>query len=214
MYYFFIYVLLFCEGMASLISLMYWNKNKNIELKYFSLYLTFIFLVECLGKVSQYMQWNQFNLHLFLDFVIPIEFLFCFWFLSKLNNSSRIKKTVVVFSITYLIALIFDNIIVTNTYFNEISYTLGNLYLLILIIINLLKLISSDDIINFQTNPFFYIYIGLLIFYLGTFPFYGFKNLWAFNKNIRNYYGYVALALNCVMYCMFTISFICKSPKS
>lgn len=214
MHQFLLIFLLFCQGITFLTGMLYWSKIKNSIWKYFVIYLGFIFLSECLGKFSVYMQWNSFNIAYFHYIVIPLEFLFYFWFLAYLNKSINSKKVAIIFSSIYLLSLILENLFSAHNLFLVISYSIGNLFLLILIIKIVMELMNGESIINFYTNPIFYLIIGLLLFYLGTFPFYAFKNIWYSFPKIGNRYYFIATILNCIMYCMFTFSFLCKRHKS
>jgi hypothetical protein len=210
-----IFSLLFLQGLAAVVGWLFRPKFKNTILGTFPFYLTFIFLGECVGFFTQKPEWKQLNETLHEFFIIPIEFIYFFWLLSKATAGAKSKKILFPFILLYLVSLVIENLIKTQFIFLSISYTLGNLLLLILIIRYLFQLISSDEILTYSSNPFFYISIGLLLFYLGTFPFYALKNyLWAYHKQIGLYYWYSMMVLNCMMYAMFTLSFIWRPRKS
>ncbi len=57
------------------------------------------------------------------------------------------------------------------------SYTIGVFLLAILSFLEFLKQIKSDEILNFKGNKMFYINIGVLIFYIGTLPFFAFDKI-------------------------------------
>lgn len=60
----------------------------------------------------------------------------------------------------------------------------------------------------------FWISLGLLIYYLGAFPYYGMRNVLAKEyKEIYITYGYIIYVLDILMYVMFTISFIWGKPN-
>lgn len=209
MYHYFVYLLLFCEGMASLVSLIYWKRNENNEMKYFSLYLTFIFLSEVFGHITQKLLLNNINQMYFEYFVIPLEFLFFFWLYSTQAKSKFQKKIIYSFAIIYILLFLLDFILAKNLQlFLSISYMVG-IFLSFLVTFNYLYQNIKEGDLN---NPYIYISIGLIIFYIGTFPFYGIKNyLWTHYRIIGHNYWYVTIILNCIMYCLFTISFLCKN---
>ncbi len=60
----------------------------------------------------------------------------------------------------------------------------------------------------------FWVSLGLLLYYLGTFPYYGLRN--TFVKDFHDVfvtYTYIEYFLNSLMYLMFTISFIWGNPN-
>ena len=65
-----------------------------------------------------------------------------------------------------------------------------------------------------QRNKMFYINIGIMLFYVGTLPFFGLYNLIVKEPEIWNIYYLYFLLSNCLMYLLFTASFIWGKPKS
>lgn len=100
------------------------------------------------------------------------------------------------------------------TIFNSFSSTVGNLLLLILIWSFFIQLVSSNAILTFRRNMLFWVSLGLLLFYLGAFPYYGLRNILARDfKEVYIIYTYIVYVLDILMYVMFTISFIWGKPN-
>jgi hypothetical protein len=60
----------------------------------------------------------------------------------------------------------------------------------------------------------FWTALGLIIFYLGTFPLYALRNtLVKHYLSVFTGYYYVSFVLNYCMYILFSIGFICHKPK-
>jgi len=203
------------EGIACITGLCSWQKARHSVWKYFIIYLFFIFSSELFGLLCMNKGWKEIDQLYFTFVVIPAEFIF-FYVLFAYHSTSKSYKIFAYLSVLfYLLSLFIENTGTHRPEFFSISYTVGNLLLLLLIFMYLYKYLQSDDLIQIRSNPLIYVSIGLLIFYIGAFPFYGLKNyLWSSYKVIGTNYWYFATILNCLMYCMFTISFLWGKHKS
>src|SRR6185312_7155537 len=77
-------------------------------------------------------------------------------------------------------------------FFYSFSYTVGNFLLLILILNFFIRLATSDAIITFRQNMLFWMSLGMLIYYLGSFPYFGLRNTIAYNyREINITYNYI-----------------------
>ncbi len=60
----------------------------------------------------------------------------------------------------------------------------------------------------------FWVSLGLLLYYLGAFPYYGLRNVLARDfQGVYITYTYIVYVLDILMYLMFTISFIWGKPN-
>ena len=75
------------------------------------------------------------------------------------------------------------------------------------------KQIKNDDILEFSKNKMFYINIGLVLFYVGTLPFFGLYKLLIKEIEIWNGYYLYFMVSNCIMYLLFAASFIWGKVK-
>lgn len=215
MYSYFIYTLLCLEGIAACVGLYFSSKYPSKTNKPFAYYLISIFLLEVSTRILVINNLMHTASNLIEYAAIPLEFVFLYWFIIQLSQYTEKAKIFLMASLTYLMSFIIETFFKATFEFLNISYTVGNLFLLILVLKCMYDFMNSNDILKFLYSPIFYICIGLLLFYLGTFPFYAIKNvLWAEFKTIGLKYWYTAMALNCIMYCMFTISFLCHKQKS
>ncbi|MCC7030540.1 MAG: hypothetical protein IT257_09560 [Chitinophagaceae bacterium] len=207
--------LMIAEGIACITGLLSWKKARDSVWKYFIIYLLFVFTSELFGLLCMYRGWKEIDQLYFTFVVIPAEFIF-FYFLFAYHSTSKSYRRFAYLSVLfYLLSLFIENTGTHRPEFFSISYTVGNLLLLLLIFMYLYKYLQSDELIQIRSNPLIYVSIGLLIFYIGAFPFYGLKNyLWSSYKVIGTNYWYFATILNCLMYCMFTISFLWGKHKS
>lgn len=193
---------------------VYFFKNLQKEyLKIFVVLLGFIFFSEMIGKYLKHIDAHSMNVIWYGFISLPIQFMTFFWLYSK-RNSSRILF--ILPTVFYLSSLLIEVIILNGKeyMFSNLTYTVGNLLLLILIVNYLYRLLRSNDILYFKKDPFFWISLGQLIFYLPTIPFYFFMQ-YLYDSNINFYinYYYFATCLNCIMYVCYAISFVWKKAN-
>jgi len=203
------------EIVACLTGFFYFKKFKKTSGAVFIFYLLFIVLCENLVAVLNFFADHKFDY--FIDlfyrfFVIPVEFVFYYWLFFVSFKNSTSKWLPIVCAGIYIVSLVSDFLYFNkiNMYFDSISYTIGNLLLLVLILRFFINLVTSNSILDFKRNPMFWISLGLLVYYLGSFPFYGLFNLLSTkHSDWFNAYFLLSNALDCVMYLLFAISFIC-----
>lgn len=197
------------EITAFLTGLYFYTQLEKKYLKLFVALLGFIVLTELLGKYFKYNNQSTISNTILYGYIsIPIQFIGYYWLYSK-RNSNRI--IFVVPTMLYLGCLLLEYISIKGKdyIFSNLTYTLGNILLLIIIVHYLYKLITSHEILHFKKDPFFWISIGQLIFYLPTIPFYFFLH-YIREANLSFYinYYYFAISLNCIMYVCYSLSFI------
>ena len=97
----------------------------------------------------------------------------------------------------------------------SLSFTMGIVFFCILVIMEFLKQIKSDEILYFKENKMFYIIVGVILGYLGTFPFLTFnKILYTNHIQIWNVLYVFYMFLNSLMYLLFAASFIWGKRQS
>ena len=184
---------------------------------YFPFYLLFIVLSEFLGDYLKVHNMVYENIHFFNYFEIPIEFNFSFWLFFNFFKNTRYRMLPIICSVIYLLCWIIDIVYLSRLrfFFYSFSYTIGNLVLLVLILLYFIQLVMSDAILSFRENMMFWVSLGLLLYYLGSFPYYGLHNTIAFKyREINIAYTYIVDILDCLMYLMFTFSFIWGKPNT
>ena len=202
---------------ACITGFIHWAKVKKTFWKVFPIYLFFVVCSETFGIYSTYYKYYEISRCFFDYFEIPTEFLFFFWLFHKNFKAYKFKILPIICAGLYLGSWIAE-IIYFHTdvnHFLSLSYTVGNLLLLVLIVCFFYKLINSELILGFKNNRLFWISTGLLIFYLGSFPYFGLENLMVRNyTNLFYFFRNIMLVLNSVMYIMFTLSFIWGKQNS
>jgi hypothetical protein len=199
-------LLLYTEGFSAVISLLYYKSVKNNFWKFFAFYLIIIFLCEVLGK--WWTNWNIISKAEYYNYlVIPLQFIFLYWLYAV---KSMERKTLFFFlSILYLVSFV-----PSELYFKgskiifSFNYTFGSLLMMILVVMEYYKQITSSDIIYFYRNKMFFINLGVTLFYIGTLPFWTFYYPLIEYTEIWNSYFIYFLVSGIIMYLLFSASFI------
>jgi hypothetical protein len=200
------------EGLAAVISLLYYSRIKDQYWKYFVFYLVFIFLSESVGR------WGDHFIHYskgaFYNYlVIPVQFIFFYWLYA--TKSFGKPKLFIILSLLYLLSFIPSEFLFsTDKIMFSLNYTFGCLILMILVIMEYYKQINSANILHFDKNRMFYINLGVTLFYIGTLPFWTFFSLIKEYKEIFNIYYNYFLISGIIMYSLFSISFIWGKQNS
>lgn len=202
----------YTELFSAFIAILFYRKINKTYWKWFVIYLIFINLAELYSKFGLE-NFTHLRKYYYDFFIIPIEFLFFYWLYAK--KSLKLEK---LFWLSYIIYFIFYILHLFNfdkvRLISSMSYTVGVLFLAIMVYLEFIKQIKSDEIINFHKNKMFYINIGILLFYVGTLPFFAFdKQLYLNNNELwSNYKTFFLLSVN-IMYLLFAASFIWGKPK-
>lgn len=204
--------LIWIELIAAIFALFYWNKLKNSHWKWFIVYLCVIFIVEAFSRWGLKNNPN-YRVYLYDFFGIPVQFLFFYW----LYAIKSLKNYMLFWACTLLYALSFlpyFTLFARESIVYSLSYTVGNVLLLLMVFLEILKQIKSEKILLFRSNFMFYINIGIIVFYIGTLPFFSFYGL--ILKDLQfwtNYYIFFMVA-NHIMYLLFISAFLWGKPNT
>ncbi|MES2417178.1 MAG: hypothetical protein V4541_03270 [Bacteroidota bacterium] len=204
--------LIWVQLLAAIVALIYLPKLKHSYWKWFVLYLCLIFIVEALSK------WGlkahaSYRSYLYDFFGIPIQFLFFYWLyaIKSLKNKGLFWICTLLYGISFLP---YFTIFEKGNIVYSLSYTVGNILLMIMVLLEIFKQIKSEKILLFRENFMFYINIGIMLFYIGTLPFFSFYGLILKNESLwNNYYIFFMLA-NHIMYLLFISAFIWGKPST
>ncbi|WP_298140836.1 hypothetical protein [Flavobacterium sp.] len=201
------------EGLSAFLGILFYNKVKSTYWKYFAWYCILIFLNEVISLfvLKNYLEFKKY----FFDiYAIPIQFIFFFWLyaLKSLKNVTLFKFSIFIYFISFLPHLFYEK---EHGLINSMSYTIACLILLVLCVLEFKKQVISDDIIYFKTNKMFYINLGVLLFYVGTMPFYAFMQYFYNNHPVVFVvYKYYSISVGILMYLLFSASFIWGKSKT
>ena len=210
-------ILLATEIICALIAIGTFKKWKGTYWSYFILYLAFIAIAESVGYYLRTHELRDVSQAMYTFIVIPVEFLFFFWLFTKLLPSRQASVIAITGACIYIACVLLEEFVVKieGFYFHSLSYTVGNIFLLILIFVLMNRLLDSKELSKLQSNASFWLIAGLLTFYLLSFPFYGLFNYLVNNmKEFSRSYYKATLILNCLMYLMFLTGLLWAKPKS
>jgi hypothetical protein len=205
------------EAAACIAGFLNWRKIRHSYWKWFPLYLLVLVPMEltCLYLVNVMDNW-QLNSDIYMYFGIPFQFLFFYWLMWQYLKPYRENKWPLYGAAIYLAILIADLTWLTGQrfWFSSLSYTVGNIVLLVLILLFFIKFIKSEEILRYRSSIMFWVCLGLLVFYLGTFPFFALRStLYYEYRDIFNVYLYVTMGLDYLMYIFFTLAFVWTKPN-
>ena len=200
------------EFAAAVVGLLYWPKLKNSYWKWFIIYLCIIFVVEASSK------WGlknnpTYRVYLYDFFGIPVQFLFFYWLyaVKSLKNNFLFWLCVVLYAISFLP---YFTLFAKESIVYSLSYTVGNVLLMLLVFLEIFKQIKSEKILLFRSNFMFYINIGIMLFYIGTLPFFSFYGLILKDLQFWTSYYIFFMVANHIMYLLFISAFVWGKPNT
>lgn len=209
----------FCELLACVTGFFYWKKIKNTYWRWFPIYLLVVLLVEITGKLlTSHFQDYEANRAMYKYFGLPVQFFFFYWLFYAYfkNNSSKDAKWPLIGAAIYFICWLMESVFfpLLPKGFVYFSYSAGNAVLLALIILFFIRFINSEVILKYAQSMMFWVSIGLLSFYLLTFPFFAIRlTLYTKFRPLFDVYWMVSLFLDYIMYLFFTVAFVWGRPK-
>lgn len=204
------------EIVSLLFSFVYFNKFGKKNAFIFPIYLAIIVIIETFGWFMAERGLFKQNILWYRYFGLPFQYIFFFWYFVEIINTKTTKLFFWLCLIVYLISWSLEFYFLPKEFEDKmaISNTMGSLIILILVFAYFYKLILSNDILLFYQKQSFWISVGVLIYYLGSFPFYGAGNyLYKNFENLYLIYIQVVLIFACIMYLLFTVSYIWGKEK-
>jgi hypothetical protein len=204
---FLLFSLYVMELVAAVTGFLYWKKIKDSHWKWFPVFLATIFLLE----ITCYHLKSKWSNPIVIYVNIPLEFLFYFWLFYAYFRQSRLRYGAIAAGIIYVSTLLAEALLLAKKkfMFQSLSYEVGNLLLVVLIITFFIRFAKSDKILHYWRDQMFWVCIGLIVFFLGTLPFFSFWNsLLKYDRAMFNGYRQVMFVLACLMYGCFSVSFI------
>lgn len=204
--------LLVIQLLAALTGCFYFFRLKNSYWKWFAVYLVIIFIQEHLLTYISPLSIEA-NKKYNLFFGIPFQFIFLYWLYA--SKSLQKQKMFIICTIILIVTIIMAGYFQTTSAAISFCTNVGTIILSFLVVLEYRKQIQDDSILEFRNNRMFYINLGVVLFYLGSFPFHVFqKYLYADYKTVVDYYYVYFQVSNCIMYLLFAASFIWGREKS
>lgn len=201
------------EILAFVIGMFCFDKKDAIHWKLFPFYIGAVAVIELLGWyfATQKLYSENNLLYRFVGF--PVQFIFLFWLLGQIIEVRY--KAFFVSTLVYVVCWILEYYFIPKEghITMSMSFSVANLILLILVFIYFYQIINAEQLLTFYHQRSFWVSLGVLLYYLGGFPYYG-----LFNALLKNYdffliYTHIILVLATLMYLCFSISFIWGKEK-
>ena len=202
------------EGLACITGLLCWAR---LYPRFWRVFPVYLLIITCCEFAGWYLNGHGIKgaTTMYNYFVIPLEFLFMHFLYYK-NLPKYFHKTVFAFSLIYIMAWGFEFVFLQHTkwIWLSMSYSIGNITILILGIIYFLQLLKSEKLVAYKKQIFYWVNLGLLIFYVGTFPYYAlFNTLVQTEPELFMTLSWLEVILNYIMYGFFIIGFLCINTK-
>lgn len=197
--------------LATIVSLIFYNKVKNTKYVYFVYYLVFAFIIELIAflfaKIYIISTNSIYNIYTITTFIFYFIF---YWSLFKKKKNKKIMQIIL---IMYFILSLFDILYLKSHFVNDFfanNIVFGSILLLITLILFLIEIINDENLIfNIKKSLIFWISIGALLLYIGVIPII----IAAKHLGFKGIYDTILTTLNIIMYGSFTIGFIWSDPK-
>lgn len=204
--------LIIVQFLTAILALIYLPKLKGTYWKWFVVYICVIFIVEAISRWGL-KDYTSYRAYLYDFFGIPIQFVFFYWLyaLKSLKSKRLFWICTVIYGLSFLP---YFTLFGKGNIVYSLSYTVGNILLMMLVFLELFKQIKSEKILQFRENMMFYVNIGIMVFYIGTLPFFSFYELILKEPNLwNNYYTFFMMANN-TMYLLFCAALIWGKPST
>jgi hypothetical protein len=184
------------------------RRTANLYLKVFPFYLCITFIIECVGNYRWSHRLSTATLYSLFG---VFEFAFYFFVLHQLIKGKTAKKIVRYVMVGYPILFLINILFVQTAGFHSITYSIGCLIVVSICIYYFFELFQATHSTNLLNEPPFWICTGLLFFYCCTFPYFALSNfLINFPDIIMDNISTLLNLMNCLLYSLFTIAFLCK----
>lgn len=186
--------------LSAFIGVVRWKKLWEKGLKFFPMYLIFSVVIELIV----YGIGDDVRVYAYALYDFVTYFFISFYFYLILDKD----KLIIVFAMTYLIALLASLIIEEITSPLKIQSSVGTIIVFIYIVIYFTRLLQSDKVLSFYRLPSFWISVGLLIFNLGYLPV---TFSMTTNRIVSREAVYILVTtISILLYTSYTIAFLCK----
>jgi hypothetical protein len=204
--------------LTGLICLKYLKNHKGFI--YFIPFLLTTVVVECIAKylltspnIDRSVRYMLFNIFTTCEFVF-----YSLIFLIYLKNKTLRRIITMVIPIYITLVILNISFIQGTQKFHSYTFLLGSFFMVVYSCFFLYESILPDSInIKLSQHPFFWVTIGLLIFYLGSViinALFEYLTSAALGKQGTAIYSFINNSLNVVLYGSFIIAFIlCRKNK-
>jgi len=203
------YVYFIIYSISLTTGLFYYNKVRNTKARYFLYILLLGLITEGLGYVlGTRLKMDTFLIHNIYKF-LSLTFLMLFFYGYIQNN--RKKLIVKIILILFMLFYVLNFLLITPSVFiyQVNSAIFGSLCLVIVILIYLTDLLSSDKVLDTSHILLFWLAVGSLIYYLVYLPVFALAKF----LNYGSFWSYIIFTLNIIMHTCFIVGFIVSKKE-
>jgi len=188
--------------------------------KTFSILLICVFLVELMAILWKYYfftfrnwPWTRSNLWLYNSFLIP-QYLLYIAVYYRVLHTVTIRRWIIRIGIAYSLFALVNLLFIQHIHaVNSFTLAMADSIVLFLTIAYFEQLRNQKEIVRLTKEPMVWISLGAFIYHGANLPFLlGLNFLISNNMSLALALFYIYLALNCIMYSLYTIAFLCRHP--
>ena len=215
MIFYYIYLAPLTLSVLSSLSMLRLDWPKPFKL--FSAFLTLTLIVELSAFLWSYSlhktSWWNFspnNIWIYNSYLIP-QYLFYIYFFSKTVGVRWMSKTGLYIGIGYFLVATQNLLFIQKLFLvNYITIILANFIIVFFTLIYFIQLMKAKEVIRLSRQPLFWIAAGSFIFHLGSLPcFILYNYISAGNSLLATSLFRIIIMLNCIMYLLYSIAFLC-----
>ena len=180
-------------------------------LRLFAYFLSFEFVVQLSGWL--YSHFTHRSNHFIFNGLIITEFIFYLFIIYKGLSRPELKMAVKIITWIFIILALSNLLFFESVHkFNEHTYTLGTLLVILACLLYFAEIFMSETIVNFFRLPMFWISTGLFFFYAGNGIYLSILNYIERNNLDPDgkVYIQVMVILNLLLNILCTIGFLCN----
>jgi hypothetical protein len=203
---------------SALLSLKALRPNWPVYYRWFSALLIFVLLAESFAIWWKYYfsfsshAYTAHNLWIYNVALVP-QYLLYMTFYYQVIRSPMVKRWIIAAGGFYFLFALANSL-----FFQSIHSVQANVLLVAYAIVILLTVVyfeqvrKDNEIIKLASHPLVWISLGALIFHSGDLPYMISLNYLNRNLKLATALYYIHLILNCVMYTLYIIAFLCHPP--
>lgn len=200
-----IYLHHYAEAFCLLISIICY---RHFKASVFLWFIPFIFLTLITELTATYIAHvHGLSNQILYKILTTVAFIFYLWVISNALSNRVTKKIFILLTILVLTIIIIQNLSIPINKFHREAYIAGSIFVIVYCFIYLYEAINRYDIdFRIEREPFFWIVMGLLFYYLVGAAFIVFIN--SIPKALRDNFSQIMRWLSLIMYGCFSVAFI------
>lgn len=211
--YLWLMILFGVELSTAIIAALHYKKLKEKKLESFPAFLFFVFFGELFAFFLAYKYRTNILFH---NIFATVQIVYYLLLIRHQVSSKAAKKVLLLMALGYILLSVLNALYVQSISKELMCYafTVGCLLISVSLVYFFYELILSNDIADYPKKPFFWIGLGLFIFYICNIPFMSIYNYLSNNYPVI-FVAYFSIIefLNYIMYTFFIIGILCTNRK-